>query len=183
MAKSLRQKLRERLVDPEYRHAYADETLNALLASQIRVLREQRGLSQARLAEAIGTKQSGVSRLENAEYDGWSIKTLKRLAEAFDLRLHISFEPFGTLWSAMAKCDREHLQRSSFDNDPEFQEAAESHPGHSNVLQFPTRERTSGGGEITPATSIAGHEPLGRSKPARSSHFTTAEEPQHCATL
>lgn len=120
MAKTLRQKLRERLSDPDYRHAYADESLNATLASQIRVLREQRDLNQSQLASAIGTKQSGVSRLESAEYEGWSIRTLKKLAQAFDVRLRISFEPFGTLWRDIAKCDREHLARPSFDEDPEF---------------------------------------------------------------
>lgn len=120
MVKNLRGKLRERLRDPEYRHAYADETLNSILASQIRVLREERDLSQAQLAEEIGTKQSGISRLENADYDGWSIRTLKKIAEALDVRLRISFEPFGTLWWDISTCDREHLRRPSFDRDPEF---------------------------------------------------------------
>lgn len=120
MAKSLRQKLRERLRDREYRHAYADESLNTYLASQLRVLREQRGLSQAKLGSLMGTQQAGISRLESADYEGWSIRTLKKLAEAFDLRLSVSFENFGTLWRDMARCDREHLERPKFEDDPEF---------------------------------------------------------------
>ena len=119
--KSLRQKLRERLPDREYRHAYADESLNTYLASQICVLREQRKLSQEQLGALIGTTQSGVSRLENADYGGWSIKSLKKLAEAFDVRLHISFEPFGSLWRQMTECKTQMLERPSFDADPEFQ--------------------------------------------------------------
>ena len=119
--KSLRQKLRERLPDREYRHAYADESLNTYLASQIRVLREQHVGSQEQLGTLIGTTQSGVSRLENADYDGWSLKSLKKLAEAFDVRLHISFEPFGSLWRQMTECKALMLERPSFDADPEFQ--------------------------------------------------------------
>ena len=122
MAKSLREKLRERLRDREYRHAYADESLNTHLASQIRVLREQRHLSQAQLGILIGTQQSGVSRMEHADYAAWSIKSLKKVAAAFALRLHISFEPFGSLWKEMTMCDKLHLRKPSFDADPEFRE-------------------------------------------------------------
>ena len=116
----LRQKLRVKLRDPDYRHAYADEALNTFLASQIKVLRKQRKLRQANLAATLGTKQSAVSRLESADYDGWTITTLKKLAEAFDLRLRVSFEPFGTLWQDMSQCTEEHLQRPVFEKDPEF---------------------------------------------------------------
>lgn len=116
----LRKRLCEKLKHPEYRYAYADEALNLFLASQLRVLREQRKLSQAELAKRIGTRQAGVSRLESANYSGWTIKTLKRVARGLDLRLKVSFEPFGTLWREVATRDRKHLERLEFDKDPEF---------------------------------------------------------------
>ena len=36
------EKLRDEFRDKEYRHAYADECLNTMIATQIKVLREQR---------------------------------------------------------------------------------------------------------------------------------------------
>ena len=132
-SQSLRERLRENLRDREYRHAYADEALDLFLASQIRVLREQRGLSQDALAELIGTKQSGISRLESANYSSWTIKILKRIAEAFDLRLKVSFEPFGTLWQEVLTRNQEHLQRPNFEEDVELQSAA-AIPPESNML-------------------------------------------------
>ncbi len=120
MAKTLQENLKDRLRDREYRHAYADEVLNTSLASQIRVLRDQRGLSQHDLADKLRTKQSAISRFESADYNRWSLATLRKLAEAFDVRVRISFEPFGTLWQDVANCDKEHLERPAFEEDPEF---------------------------------------------------------------
>ena len=135
--RSLRERLRKRLRDSEYRHAYADEALNLFLASQIRVLREQRGLSQAELAAKIGTKQAGISRLESADYSGWSTRSLKKLAEAFDLRLRVSFEPFGTLWHEVATRDRGTLERESFPENPEFSVSTRSIRSEQAVREFP----------------------------------------------
>lgn len=121
---TIREKLKKDLTDLEYRHAYTDENLNLVIASQIRILREQQGLSQRDLAEKLGTKQAGVSRLESADYRGWSVRVLKKLAEAFDLRLRISFEEFGTLWREVENFSCENLQRKPFSEDPEFRQNA-----------------------------------------------------------
>ncbi len=53
------------LRNPEDRRAYADDFVNNYLALQIKAIRQQRGMSQEELAEAIGTQQSMISRLEN----------------------------------------------------------------------------------------------------------------------
>lgn len=61
--------LREELIrsddDKEYRHAYANENLNATIATQIKVLREQCGWKQVDLASEAGMKQPMISRYEN----------------------------------------------------------------------------------------------------------------------
>ncbi len=80
-------------------------------------------MSQAALAAKIGTKQAGISRIESANYDRWSIAILRRLAEAFDLRLRVTFEEFGTLWKEVDDFSRESLLRRRFEDDPEFKEA------------------------------------------------------------
>jgi ribosome-binding protein aMBF1 (putative translation factor) len=76
--KYLMETLKNEFSDPEYRYAYAEDFLNTWVATQIRVLREQRGMTQQDLAEAIGTKQAGVSRVENVNYSAWKTETLRR---------------------------------------------------------------------------------------------------------
>ena len=49
----------------------------------LKVLREERQLSQQRLAEQIGTVQQSIHRYENGFYEP-DIQTLKRLANFFD---------------------------------------------------------------------------------------------------
>lgn len=88
---------KELLADEEYCYAYADSFLNTWVASQIRRIREQRGMTQKDLGEAIGTQQAGISRLESINYSAWKTGTLRRLARALGVRLRISFESFGTL--------------------------------------------------------------------------------------
>jgi transcriptional regulator with XRE-family HTH domain len=108
--------------DEEYRYAYAEDFLNTYIATQIKVLRDERGMKQGELAEAIGTKQSGISRLENVNYSNWKTETLRKVARAFGLRLRISFETFGSLLSEDADFSRESLKRPKFEDDPVFAE-------------------------------------------------------------
>lgn len=111
--------------DKEYRHAYANEFLNTFIATQIKVLRKQCGKSKQRdLAREAGMKQSAISRLEDINYSSWSLSTLKRLAYAFDLRLKVSFESFGSLISDFERFDENSPQRAYFDIDPVFSRAA-----------------------------------------------------------
>lgn len=63
------------------------------LARKIYELREQAGLTQAKLAKMIGTSESVISRLEDSEYTGHSLTMLKRIAEAVDKRVEIRFVP------------------------------------------------------------------------------------------
>src|SRR5260370_1905644 len=93
----LRGNLREEFHDKEYRHAYADDWLNTFIATQIKVLREQNELTQSDLADETGMKQPRIAVLEDISYSSWSINTLRRLAEAFDLRLSVKFETFSSL--------------------------------------------------------------------------------------
>lgn len=53
--------------------------------------RAELGLSQKELAERVGTSHSAISRIESGRHRT-SVATLKRLAEALDLRLVVGFE-------------------------------------------------------------------------------------------
>jgi ribosome-binding protein aMBF1 (putative translation factor) len=61
------------------------------LARKIYELREQAGLTQERLAKLVGTTASVISRLEDSEYEGRSLRMLKRIAAAVDKRVEIRF--------------------------------------------------------------------------------------------
>jgi transcriptional regulator with XRE-family HTH domain len=66
-----------------------------MLSAQIQALREHRDWTQEQLGTAAeGMKQTQVSRLENPDYSGGTIKSLKRLANAFDLGLIVRFVKF-----------------------------------------------------------------------------------------
>ena len=108
---------RDLLADEDFRQAYAESFLNTFVAAQIKALREMRGMTQADLAEAIGTKQAGVSRLENVNYSAWKTETLRKIAHALKVRLRISFETFGTLLDEVWRFNRESLQRESPESD------------------------------------------------------------------
>jgi len=53
--------------------------------------RLEKGLTQEKLAEKIGTKQSAISRLENGLANP-SLSFLKRLAEGLDCQVSVRFE-------------------------------------------------------------------------------------------
>ena len=63
------------------------------LGRKIRELRESRGLSQAKLARALRTQAPAISRIEDADYDGHSLRILRKIADYFDQHLVVSFEP------------------------------------------------------------------------------------------
>jgi transcriptional regulator with XRE-family HTH domain len=62
--------------------------LFAQIAGQVADRRKERGLSQADLAELVGTTQSAVARLESGGRPP-RIDTLLRIANALDADLHI----------------------------------------------------------------------------------------------
>ena len=118
LAEKLKKNLKK---SKDYRHGYVDEFLNTFIATQVKVLREQRGWSQEKLANEAGMKQARISVLENVNYSSWSINTLRRIAEAFDLTLNVSFEEFGKRLRDIERFSRESLERFSFKEDPVFQ--------------------------------------------------------------
>jgi ribosome-binding protein aMBF1 (putative translation factor) len=78
--------------DPELKELYEEEKINLQAALAIRRARETAGLTQGQLAEKIGTTQSVISRLEDAEYEGHTLKMLERIAEVLDQRVIIHLE-------------------------------------------------------------------------------------------
>jgi len=78
--------------DPERLADLEQERLNAEVAREVYDARKRAGLSQKQLAERVGTTQSVISRLEDADYGGHSVKMLSRIARALGQRLKIAIE-------------------------------------------------------------------------------------------
>lgn len=93
MISRIRTGLAAKLQDKGYRHRFFQRRAQDEIASNIRELRERRKLRQADLAEQCSMKQSAVSRIEQASYASWSLKTLFRVSEALDVRLRVVFDP------------------------------------------------------------------------------------------
>lgn len=135
-------KLRSEFQDKEYRHAYADECLNTMIATQIKVLREQRGMTQGELADATGMKQPRIPLLEDATYENWTVNTLKRFAKAFDVALSVKFETFSNLIRDFENLSKESLQRPTFANDTQFQIQRTMSRTFHRAKHLPSRRRS-----------------------------------------
>jgi ribosome-binding protein aMBF1 (putative translation factor) len=89
--RAFRSRLREDLKDPEFKALYKEERQALKLAMKVVKLREKKGLSQQQLANLMGTSQQAISRIESGEYEGFTLKTLEKLAEATGTQLKIEF--------------------------------------------------------------------------------------------
>jgi ribosome-binding protein aMBF1 (putative translation factor) len=76
---------------PELRRLTEEARVNAAVAQLIYEARNKAGLSQAELARRIGTRQSVISRLEDADYEGHSLSMLQRIAAALGQCVEIRF--------------------------------------------------------------------------------------------
>jgi transcriptional regulator with XRE-family HTH domain len=79
--------------DAERQQSLEGERLHVQVARTIYDLRKQAGLTQKELAKLIGTTQSVISRLEDADYEGHSLSMLSRIAAALGQRLVFSVAP------------------------------------------------------------------------------------------
>jgi transcriptional regulator with XRE-family HTH domain len=70
-----------------------EASLNARVAQMIYEARNQAELTQQQLAELIGTQQSVIARLEDADYEGHSLSMLQRIAQALKQRVDIQLTP------------------------------------------------------------------------------------------
>jgi len=90
--KNLADVIRAKLAtDPELAEGVEQEAFNADLATKVYEARRAARLTQKQLADRVGTQQSVISRIEDADYDGHSLGLLKRIASALSLKLRVEF--------------------------------------------------------------------------------------------
>lgn len=112
-----RDDLIKKLHSKKFRDAFVASRVSNTLALQIRVMRQERGWSQAHLAKLLGTSQNAVYRLESPQYGKPSLATLKRLASIFDVGLSVWFSPFSTLVDRAMNLSTDDLLVPTFDDD------------------------------------------------------------------
>jgi DNA-binding XRE family transcriptional regulator len=88
--KSYKNFKKETFKNKKIKKAYDDLGAEFELIQTIIEKRIELGLTQAELAERLGTKQSAISRLERGAYNP-TVSFLRNLAKAFNTELHISF--------------------------------------------------------------------------------------------
>lgn len=90
IAHSIELDLAERLRnDPEFRREFFHAEASAKIAEQLISLRKRRGYTQAELAGLARTGQSAISRYERADYQNWTINTLRIITDALNGRLRV----------------------------------------------------------------------------------------------
>ena len=91
--RTFQDRLREELRNPDFKKHFEEEKQALNLALTIIELREKLELTQKELAEKMETSQQMISRLESGEYEGFTLKTLKKLAQATGTVLKIELLP------------------------------------------------------------------------------------------
>lgn len=82
----------QRFEDKTERQAYVEAEVIIGFSEQIKELRAARGWTQKQLASKMKTTQSVVSRIEDADNYSFSLATVLKLCDAFDVGLNLSFE-------------------------------------------------------------------------------------------
>ena len=110
-------KLWRKLRNKAYRDGYTEAQLSIEVPFQIRALRKTRGWTQTQLAERGGIPQARISHIEQPGRDPLSLRTLYRLASAFDVGLLVRFVSFSELVHREADFNPEAFRVVSFDDD------------------------------------------------------------------
>lgn len=90
---SIKLNLADKLQDEGYRRAFFRLRTQDNVAEQIRGMRGLRKLKQKELAALCGMKQSAISRIEQADYESWTLNTILRVADALGALVKVEFEP------------------------------------------------------------------------------------------
>ncbi len=99
----------QQMKDPEF----AAEWKKLEPSYQITRLRIEAGITQKKLAELVGTKQSSISRLESGERSP-SLSFLSKVAEALGAEVNVTFKPLQTAYVLKEKPDPDsYLEKGS----------------------------------------------------------------------
>lgn len=114
MSDDTKNRLKTEFADRETRHIYTQDWMYCNIASQLAIIRRQRGWTQKQLADKAGMAQERISVMEDVNYRRWNLSTLARLAEALDVALDVRFVSFDTAIENIAAFSEEGLKVDSY---------------------------------------------------------------------
>ena len=117
------------------RRHYVESYVKAGLPLQVRTMRQDREWNQTILAEKIGTTQNAVSRLESPRSNTPTIRTLLKIAKAFDVALVVRFMRFSDYAKLISSEHTESIAVPDFANDKGFNAPVFAMQSESNGLQ------------------------------------------------
>ena len=156
----------EKLRNPEYRSGFVDALISINVPFQIRALMKSRGWTQERLAERSGMLQPRISAIMTAGKTRPNIKTLRRIAEAFDCGLVVRFVPFSELVTWTRGFDPENFHVASFEEEIEALEQEPAATAFDDSTRFYRPLRCS----MTPAATMVRDEVVPQKVVRISSH-------------
>lgn len=77
--------------DKKFKEAFEKEYTKLLISERIAKLRKEAKLTQEALAKKIHTTKSAISRYESAEYSGYTISLLQKIARACNAEVDVRF--------------------------------------------------------------------------------------------
>ena len=89
---TIEEDIAERMKKPGFRKAWNELDAEFELMESMIKAREKSGVSQEELARRIGTKQPALSRLERGGFAKATVETLKKIADALDMRLVVKLQ-------------------------------------------------------------------------------------------
>lgn len=81
--------LEGKLEDETFRCIFEEQRNTLLLGAELGRLRKQRGLSLSRVAQLAGMHKQNVARLERPDYTGYTVNSLRRVAQALGCYLSV----------------------------------------------------------------------------------------------
>lgn len=141
----IQRNLWRKLQGKKYRHSFVSSQIGANIAAQIACTRVARGWTQKELAAHAKMSQVRISVLEDPNYENFSIKTLRRLAQAFDTALIVKFAPFSEMLGWITTLQPENMAVQKFEEDAMKIEEVRplpisvvAEPGSSQEENYPT---------------------------------------------
>lgn len=100
----------EEFGDADFAHSYMQSHAISRIAAQIYALRKQRNWSQSELSKKSGIAQERISKIESADFESITLKTLQKFARAFDIDLRVNFSSFSLGIIDIIKLDPKQLE-------------------------------------------------------------------------
>lgn len=119
---TIKTQLFKSFMDKEKRDLFVSQNIGTTISAQLFSMREKKDWTQEELAQKTEMAQARISVLENPNYENFSIKTLKRLASAFDVGLMVRFVSFGELAEWVSNLSPEDLAVPDFEHESRLQE-------------------------------------------------------------